>query len=287
MCSIRGSKKYDQNIQGTGRWLREKLIWPYVYSRADFIVTLNNGIAKEVISIIGNNHHKKIKTISLKPNVDQINDRAKEPLPEAYMNVSHRKRLIVSVGRIAPEKGFHLFLPVFKQLLKHIPDAAYLIVGNGEWLPHLIKVCNSLNLSYDLHEDTVKEDKQVYFIGYDYNPIRYMANAELFVLPSTHEGYSNALIEALYSSSHVVVADCPYGPREIISNTKNYNDPLDYPYRKENATMLPNLLHANDKQITLWTDTITKLLRNPNRTKTQWDAIAYPDYTWNQLIEDL
>jgi glycosyltransferase involved in cell wall biosynthesis len=52
--------------------------------------------------------------------------------------------------------------------------------------------------------------------GYDPDPLRILSRAALFVSASTHEGFGNALIEAMACGVPVVATDAPHGPREIL-----------------------------------------------------------------------
>lgn len=286
VCSIRGSKKYDQNIRGAGRWLRERLIWPYIYRQANAIVAVNHGIAQEMHSYLDPKAAGRINVITHQPDNSQVHQLAGEPLPEPYRQLFSGRKMIVSVGRLAQEKGFHLFLPLFKRIQQQVSEAGYLIVGAGEWQQQLIQECDRLGLSYSLPED-YRPDKQVYFAGYDKNPVRFIAAASLFVLPSVHEGYPNALLEALHTAAAIVAADCPYGPREIIAGIADYSAPLDYPFNKQNTTLLPNLSKAGKSRHTLWESTITELLNQQNQPPTPWEPPAHTGYSWNKLIEEL
>jgi glycosyltransferase involved in cell wall biosynthesis len=59
---------------------------------------------------------------------------------------------------------------------------------------------------------------RVFLAGRVHNPTDYLRASDIFVLSSRHEGFPNALIEAMASGLPSIAADCPFGPGDIISN---------------------------------------------------------------------
>ena len=57
------------------------------------------------------------------------------------------------------------------------------------------------------------------FVNY---PQIYMKNCDLFVFPSLFEGLGNVILEALSFGMPVISADCPHGPRELLSPSSDY-----------------------------------------------------------------
>jgi glycosyltransferase involved in cell wall biosynthesis len=59
-------------------------------------------------------------------------------------------------------------------------------------------------------------EEKVAFPGVRKNPFPYVAASSLYVLSSNHEGFPNALLEAMALGRPVIAADCKTGPREIL-----------------------------------------------------------------------
>ncbi|HIC87372.1 MAG TPA: glycosyltransferase, partial [Aquificae bacterium] len=84
------------------------------------------------------------------------------------------------------------------------------ILGEGEEKDNLIKLADKLNIK-----------DRVYFLGFQKNPYKYLAQADLMVLSSKVEGLPNVVLEANALGIPVVAFDCPGGTREIIKNGLN------------------------------------------------------------------
>ena len=125
-----------------------------------------------------------------------------------------RIRLIVSVGRQDYIKGFWHLVKAFSIVAKDNDNARLMILGTGDWTPY-----------YKLTEDLGIKDK-VAFMGIRKNPFPYVAASDLYVLSSNHEGFPNALLEAMALGKPCVAADCKTGPREIVLSEDEYNDLL-------------------------------------------------------------
>jgi glycosyltransferase involved in cell wall biosynthesis len=118
----------------------------------------------------------------------------------------HEPPVILSVGRLAPEKGFDILIRAFALLCARRP-VRLVILGEGTQRSELESLVRSLQISED-----------VALPGYAPNPFRFMARCKVFVLSSRSEGFGNVLVEALACGAQVVATNCPGGPAEILNN---------------------------------------------------------------------
>lgn len=116
--------------------------------------------------------------------------------------------VILSVGRLVPQKNHANLLRAFAELLKSRP-ARLVILGEGPLRRRLTDLARRLGVA-----------QAVDFPGFQGNPFPFMAKASVFVLSSDHEALPLALIEALACGTPVVSTDCPHGPREILEGGK-------------------------------------------------------------------
>lgn len=114
--------------------------------------------------------------------------------------------VVVYCGRLSVEKGLGVLLEAFAQMVREQPSAHLLIAGDGPELEPLRNMVNVLGLSH------------VRFLGMvsQYHVREILSCANVFVLPSSFEGFPNAVLEALSCGVPVVAADVG-GVREILT----------------------------------------------------------------------
>ena len=153
-------------------WLTEKLI----YNTADVLLTNSVPIQQHLHQQYPN------KNISCIPNLFEL---PAEVWTQPQISDVEEK-LIVSVGRFAPEKG-HRYLIEALGLLNQ-QDVAWrcMFLGEGELEADL----RALVVEYGL-------STQVTFPGFCEDVFSMLLTADVFVLPSLHESSPNALIEAM------------------------------------------------------------------------------------------
>jgi glycosyltransferase involved in cell wall biosynthesis len=113
--------------------------------------------------------------------------------------------VVITVGRLSREKGQWHLIRAVAEVRRSIP-CQLAIVGAGELEDALKRVAAEAGI-----------DKQVYFLGWQSNPFKYMARASVFVSASLTEGFGLAVLEAMACGIPVIATDCPGGQAEIIA----------------------------------------------------------------------
>lgn len=112
-----------------------------------------------------------------------------------------------SVGRLMEEKGFEVLIKSAAQLRKGGLPVRVLLIGDGSLRSKLQRLVTQLKLDGVFH-----------FLGNHEEPFPFMANCDVFVMPSLHEGFGIALLEAL-AVGLPCISTATAGPTEILGNS--------------------------------------------------------------------
>jgi glycosyltransferase involved in cell wall biosynthesis len=120
--------------------------------------------------------------------------------------IVHDKLTVCSVGRLIPAKGYDRLLNVHSKLIKEGIEHDLLLIGEGEERQALAQQCQQLGVT-----------TSVKFLGFQNNPYKYIAAADLYVSSSRAEGLPLVVAEALILGKPVVSTRCS-GPVELLDN---------------------------------------------------------------------
>lgn len=114
--------------------------------------------------------------------------------------------LVLTVGRLVPQKGHTYLLQAIPAVLARCPETVFALVGDGVSRPALEVEAQRLGI-----------ERQVRFLGTRADVADWMATADVFVLPSVSEGLPMALLEAMAAGLAVVAANVG-GVAEVIED---------------------------------------------------------------------
>lgn len=164
--------------------------------------------------------------------------------------------LIMSMGREDDVKGFWHLVKAFS-LLDTVPSAATAeqagskepeshaqpadipgtqehAEGNEAKHPGLVLIGEGDFAQYRTLAAQLHIQEDLFCTGVSRNPSAILRHAKLYVLSSIHEGFPNALLEAMALGVPVIAADCKTGPREILA-PETANDAEDRPQKENTA----------------------------------------------------
>ncbi|MEC5424039.1 glycosyltransferase [Virgibacillus sp. C22-A2] len=113
---------------------------------------------------------------------------------------------ILTVGRLAIEKGQDIGIRVLAKLIECGYNAKWYCVGDGESRKYYEKLIREYNL-----------DDKFILLGTDKNPYPYIEQCDVYVQPSRHEGYCITLAEARLLRKPIVTTDFTGAKEQIIN----------------------------------------------------------------------
>lgn len=126
-----------------------------------------------------------------------------------HLGISLDDKLIIgSIGRLCYAKNYEFLITIFPKILKHIPNAILIIIGDGEEKYNLLKLTKKYNLK-----------NNIFFCGSINNASKYIKAFDIFTLPSRYEGLSITLIEAL-NAGLPILASKVGGNNELLDNSE-------------------------------------------------------------------
>ncbi|MCX8015706.1 MAG: glycosyltransferase [Patescibacteria group bacterium] len=243
-----------------------KIIHPLIkffYSRADLIIAVSNGIKKslEALGLCLDN----IRVIYNPHQIQEIINKRNESM--GNYGIIFKNQTIINSGRLTEQKNQKFLLEIFKLLKKEYKSLKLVILGDGPLKKNLISLSKAMNLNVFVDDSDVLSDKfDVYFLGFQENPFKFIARSDVFILTSLWEGFPNVIIEALACGTPVISSDCKSGPREILAPNSDFSYQTDKIEFADYGVLLP-VPNENNDTIEYWVNTIKKFLENDDLRK--------------------
>ena len=177
--------------------LYRKMILRYSVKRSDYVVVLTDGDLEEYQKRLGR-----------KNNICRVYN------PVAYQlkkeTESEKKKMILTVGRLVPEKGIKYIKEISIKILERYPEWQWIILGDGierKGLEQFI-IDNHLQNRLVLKGNVENVDE-------------YLQQASMLVVTSKYEGLGLSILEAREMKVPCVCFDVKMGPRELIHNERD------------------------------------------------------------------
>lgn len=170
---------------------------------ADRVICCSSYMQQEISSLFG----RPVEDLKIIPN--GVDPEVFQALPERpRFSIKDEDKVVFFIGRLVPEKGVCYLLRAMPQVLMAVPEAKLVIGGRGPQQKELERLVQNMDL-----------DDRVHFTGFIYNEERnYVYNkARVAVFPSLYEPFGIVALEAMATSTPVVVANAG-GLSEIVQD---------------------------------------------------------------------
>jgi glycosyltransferase involved in cell wall biosynthesis len=194
------------------RWLFwKRRLLSRSYRQASRLLAVSEGTARDAIHFYSL-PQRKIEVVPSPVDIQRIDEQSVAPIDNANSSRLWQYRgnpRILSIGRLSEEKG-HRFLieavALYNQQIRGQSRAVDLhLLGDGVCRNDLEKQAHRLGI-----------DSHVFFHGHVDNPLPFLKQCDLFVLPSLYEGLPNVLLEAMACRSPILATNTESGAGEIL-----------------------------------------------------------------------
>lgn len=123
--------------------------------------------------------------------------------------IDYRAKRIIAAGRYVHQKGFDMLLEAWHMINEEVSDWHLFIFGNENRVP------------YQRIVDKYEMNKNTHLMGATKDIAEEFSKSSIFVLSSRFEGFGLVLAEAMSCGLPCISFDCPYGPRDIITDNED------------------------------------------------------------------
>ena len=185
------SKKFGYGL-GTTRL--QRIYVYFILKSANKIFPVSNAL-KQQCNVKWHINSKKLEVIPNGMCFNKLPERDEIIRLKSNLNINDKK-IILSVSSLIKRKGQQNIIKVLPEVIKDVPDAFFILIGDGPCLPKLEQLTKDLEL-----------EKHVMFIN------RYISKDELavffsicdfFALPSVLESFGIVYIEALFFGKPII-----------------------------------------------------------------------------------
>jgi glycosyltransferase involved in cell wall biosynthesis len=212
----------SNEIQNTPKM---NILRPFIkslYNRAHHIIVTSKVAAADLVQNF-TVAPDKLKVIYNYIDQAKVNDSSNQDISDPFLRQLFDQPVLLNVGRINHAKGQWLLLDLMRNIKQLYPGYKLVIIGAAEKGDELKDqlVARAKELGLSLHDNTGDQpptlEYDVYLLGFQDNPYRYMRFSRVLLFPSVFEGFPNTVLEAMQCGLPVITADCHSGPREIMA----------------------------------------------------------------------
>ena len=146
----------------------------------------------------------RIVTVHEGVDLQHVADAPPVSLHETFW-LPHGAPVVLNVAALVPHKGQRLLIDAFAEVVRVVPDARLVILGQGELHDSLGRQIHHLSL-----------DKHVMLPGFRTDVLSLMKTADIFVMSSVMEGLGTSLLDAMACARPIVATDAGGIPEVVV-----------------------------------------------------------------------
>lgn len=187
----------DDPVRGSKQSRRLRLMWWSLRRFCDRVITVSEGARKHYLAVSGDSPDK---VITLYNGIDlssfpQLDTAQRSALRES-LGIPVHVPLMVTVAVLRPQKGIQFMLEALPTILEAVPDAYYMVVGDGDHRQALQEAARKSGIG-----------ERVIFTGFRQDVASLLSVSDFFVLPTLDEALPTVLAEAMATSLPLIVSD--------------------------------------------------------------------------------
>lgn len=247
-------------ITGIFEEIFDKLILKHLIKNVEMVICVSKSLKNRFLMFKINK--KKLIVIPNGVDISKFKRITNPEMLKQYLKDKLDYKKVIFAGRLDAQKGVEYLIRAIPLVLKNYQKVHFFILGNGKLEIKLKKLASKLKInSYITFIDAIALDQMPEFYS----------SADIFCLPSIHEGFPLSLAESL-SIGLIVVVSATEGIPEAIKENEN-----GFLVEPKNISQLSNkLLKAltlNDHQV--------KIIRDNNIN------LAHNDFSWEYLVKKI
>ena len=226
---------------------------------SDKVVVLSHSRMRE-ISDFYNLRDEKFEVIPPGVDLENFKPSEKDKMLLKKLSLPDNSKIILTVCRLSHEKNLEMLIRAFDKI--NIRNIYLVLVGDGPERPYLEKLVKQLNLI-----------NKTRFVGNRKDIERFYSIADVFVLPSTYEGFGQVFLEAMASGVPCIGLSPDY-PNIIVA--------CDEIIRDGRTGYLADPYSIDDLA-----EKIEKMISNDNlrdKLGTESRKVCEEEYTWERTV---
>lgn len=191
---------------GSKKHRRMKLMWWSLRRFCDRVITVSEGARRHYLAVSGD---MPDKVVTLHNGIDlssfpKLGPDKRVELRES-LGVPAHAPLMVTVAVLRPQKGIQYMIEALPAILEAVPDAFYMVVGDGDYYQVLMESAQKSDVG-----------ERVVFTGFRQDIASLLSISDLFVLPTLAEALPTVLAEAMATSLPLIVSEVGGVPEMVV-----------------------------------------------------------------------